>query len=115
MLSCPFAATCLSLLAHHGLYMSFQLGLHPQCLDWLGILRWNCSALQQGKLWCACRCECGECGAPAFFVWNGKTTWLKLLQIGGIRKKDLGNSECGLQTIKPKASNDLPQYSIGYT
>ncbi|CAL5222417.1 g4778 [Coccomyxa viridis] len=47
-------------------------------------------------------CECGERGAPAFFVWNGKTPRLKLLQISGIRKKDLKIFECGLQTIKPK-------------
>ena len=50
----------------------------------------------------AFRCTCGECGAPAFFVWNGKTAWKKLLQISGI--KDLKDIKCGLQTIKPKAS-----------
>ena len=54
------------------------------------------------QIWSACRCVCGECGAPAFFVWNGKTAWKELLAIDGI--KILGGVKSGLQTVKPKAS-----------
>ena len=50
----------------------------------------------------ACRCTCGECGAPAFLVFNSKTTYEKLLALD--RMKVEGGIKCGLQTVKPKAS-----------
>ena len=51
----------------------------------------------------ACRCTCGECGAPAFFVFNGKTAWRELLVISGMRRKEAKDIKCGLQTLIPKA------------
>ncbi|CAL5228374.1 g11495 [Coccomyxa viridis] len=45
-------------------------------------------------------CTCGECGAPAFLVFNSKTTYEKLLALD--RMKVEGGIKCGLQTVKPK-------------
>ncbi len=49
----------------------------------------------------ACRCTCGECGAPAYIAWSGKRQWMELLNIGRVRKDRYAKLEHGLQHMRP--------------